>query len=391
MKKYILISLLSLGILSTGHAQYFKATVQKNGNFLEIGIRPNPGGGNIGPLKFDNFDFFLRWPTADAPTFGAPIPNTTDFPALTITPDPFGVEAYGSVPGFRIMEFSSPSSNSTSTNMTYNDGIGYVVFQLPITGGNVNNIQLAGDNANGVPYYLTITKNTSGVGGVSDLTANGPNGNAGFNLFYGGTLSGSNPVYFQQLNLTPIPVRFTGFNVIKKENNAILNWLVENESVLTDRYEVERSVNGVNFTKIVTVAPKALNGGTNSYDLTDFNLSSIKASGVIYYRIKQIDKDGKFVYTEIRSVRLDAKGFGISVYPNPVSSLTNLTLDLEAAADVIIKVTDAAGKEVQRLQLQGNKGINIQRINLSGLAAGSYMLNVSAGAEIKTLPVVKVN
>ena len=289
------------------------------------------------------------------------------------------------------MEFSSPSSNSTSTNMTYNDGIGYVVFQLPITGGNVNNIQLAGDNANGVPYYLTITKNTSGVGGVSDLTANGPNGNAGFNLFYGGTLSGSNPVYFQQLNLTPIPVRFTGFNVIKKENNAILNWLVENESVLTDRYEVERSVNGVNFTKIVTVAPKALNGGTNSYDLTDFNLSSIKASGVIYYRIKQIDKDGKFVYTEIRSVRLDAKGFGISVYPNPVSSLTNLTLDLEAAADVIIKVTDAAGKEVQRLQLQGNKGINIQRINLSGLAAGSYMLNVSAGAEIKTLPVVKVN
>ena len=154
---------------------------------------------------------------------------------------------------------------------------------------------------------------------------------------------------------------------------------------------MERSVNGVNFTKIVTVAPKALNGGTNSYDLTDFNLSSIKASGVIYYRIKQIDKDGKFVYTEIRSVRLDAKGFGISVYPNPVSSLTNLTLDLEAAADVIIKVTDAAGKEVQRLQLQGNKGINIQRINLSGLAAGSYMLNVSPGAEIKTLPVVKVN
>jgi Secretion system C-terminal sorting domain len=187
-----------------------------------------------------------------------------------------------------------------------------------------------------------------------------------------------------------IPVKFTGFNVVKKDNDALLTWFVENESAATDRYEIERSVNGTDFGKIATVQAK-VNGGTNSYNLTDFNLTSFKSSGVIYYRIKQIDKDGKFIYSETRTVRLDSKGFALNVYPNPAKDIVNVTLDLETASTVIIRVSDAIGKEVQKIQLQGNKGINIQKIDLNKFAAGSYMITVTAGQEIRTVPVVKTN
>lgn len=194
----------------------------------------------------------------------------------------------------------------------------------------------------------------------------------------------------QTTELVPVPVKFRGFTVIKKDNNALLNWSVESESPITDRYEVERSVNGIDFTKIATVAPKPFNiGGTNSYDLTDFNLSSIRSSGVIYYRIKQVDRDGKYVYTEIRNIRLDGKSFVLNVFPNPVRTSATLTFDLPEAADVLVYITDAAGKEVQKLQMQGNKGLNIQKINMSTFAAGSYMLKVTAGGEVRALSVVK--
>jgi hypothetical protein len=189
--------------------------------------------------------------------------------------------------------------------------------------------------------------------------------------------------------LVPVPVKFRGFTVIKKDNNALLNWTVESESPVTDRYEVERSVNGVDFTKIATVLPKPLNGGTNSYDLTDFNLSSIRSSGVIYYRIKQVDRDGKFVYTEIRSVRLDGKSFVMSIYPNPVKTTANLIFDLPEAGDIALSIVNGLGQEVQRIQLQGNKGVNIQKINFTPYAAGTYTVKVTSGGEIRALSIVK--
>lgn len=220
-------------------------------------------------------------------------------------------------------------------------------------------------------------------------------------MFYGPGLVPSVPALDQSLGYDtyqyvlasdpPLPVRFRDFGVVKKDNNALLNWQVENETSITDRYEIERSLNGINFKKVYTVLPKNNGLTANSYDLTDFDLTSIRSVGIIYYRITQYDKDGKYISTSIKSLRLQGKELAIAVFPNPVKGYANVTIDLANAADVLLTINDAAGKQVQALQMQLFKGANIKKINMGSLAAGSYIMKIQAGTEVKTIPLVKAN
>ena len=186
-----------------------------------------------------------------------------------------------------------------------------------------------------------------------------------------------------------LPVRFLNFTATKSNNTAVLNWSVESEDANTTTYEIEKSVNGTDFTSIKSLP--ALNNGrsSNVYTSTVENLSSIRSSGVIYFRIKQSDRDGKYVYTPIRSVRLDSKGLVVGVYPNPVKNTANVTFDLEANDAVSISLVNAEGKQIFTNQLKGIKGANITKIDMSKVATGNYTLKVQTATETKVVPVVK--
>ena len=112
---------------------------------------------------------------------------------------------------------------------------------------------------------------------------------------------------------------------------------------------------------------------------------------MVYYRIKQIDKDGKFIITPIRNLRLDSRAVVINVYPNPVKDFANITFDLLKDENVIVTVNDAAGKQVQNISYTLFKGLNVKKINMGSLASGSYLLKVSTATEMKTIPLVKRN
>ncbi len=190
-------------------------------------------------------------------------------------------------------------------------------------------------------------------------------------------------------NIT-LPVKFTGFTAIKKDNSALLSWQVESETALTDRYEVERSLNGIDFKIVSTIAPKNNGRSANSYTSTDENLSAIHSS-VIYYRIKQTDKDGQFVYTDIKSVRLDNKAFSATVFPNPVRSKANVSIDLVDNAPLTLTLNDGNGKVIKNIQINGLKGINRKQIDMSGLSTGNYILRIQTPAETTTITIVKGN
>ena len=389
MKKIIIlfITILSVGNLVIGQGK-FSANVSNNTSILTFSIRPSA----TITTNFSVIEFFLRYPIAGSPvfTYGPVTVNTTDFPGMT------GTGALGSgsweiqrdnpayiLPTYHVDHFLYTAPAPVTAMNTYNINQSYAVFTVQCQGlppSTVNFDFVHQDTE--ASAYLAIT---NGVGvDLRPLSF--------LNYFYPSTASQPGPpvstIYYMNLPAVPVPIKFGGFTAVKKDNNALLNWQVENESAITDRYEVERSLNGVSFTKFATVAPR-LNGGTNSYDLKDLNLSQLRSSGIIYYRIKQVDKDDKYVYSEIRSIRMDGKGFAVNVYPNPVKDITILTLDLIDAADVAITITDAAGKEVQKIDMQGMKGFNVQKINMKNMASGSYMIKVKAGIEMKTLPGVK--
>jgi hypothetical protein len=186
-----------------------------------------------------------------------------------------------------------------------------------------------------------------------------------------------------------LPVKFLGFEATRKGNSAVISWMIENENSLTDRYEVERSLNGSDFTRISTVPAKGNGKTSNSYELVDADLSAIPSAGIFYYRVKQLDKNGQSVYTGIKSLRLESKGLFIGVYPNPVTTMVNLAIDAEQDDEANISISDASGKQVKTSRIQLFKGANTRKIKVDGLASGTYLLKVQTGTEIKTVTVIK--
>jgi|GEM_PF-1414548 len=186
-----------------------------------------------------------------------------------------------------------------------------------------------------------------------------------------------------------LPVKFLSFNAVKNNNNAILTWAVESEDANTASYEILKSINGVDFTSIKTLSPAGNGRSSNSYSFTVENLSSIRSTGVIYFRIKQTDKDGRAVYTDIKNVRLNGNGLSVAVYPNPVKNAANITFDMDETADVTIAVIDALGKQLSVKALKGIKGANIASVDMSKMAAGNYTIKLQSATETKVVPVVK--
>lgn len=77
------------------------------------------------------------------------------------------------------------------------------------------------------------------------------------------------------------------------------------------------------------------------------------------------------------------------MYPNPATTFTNLIFELSEASQIIINVTDAAGKNVKSLQLTGVKGMNQKTIGISAFAAGRYNFTIQAGGRVQTLSLLK--
>ena len=186
-----------------------------------------------------------------------------------------------------------------------------------------------------------------------------------------------------------LPVKFTAFDLIKKDNDALITWAVENETSITDRYEIERSLDGITFEKIITL-PKLNNGNNgNVYNSLDKNISTIRNSGIFYYRIKQIDLNGQFVYTEIKNIRVSEKYQVINVYPNPVRDFTTVEIDSPTQQDITMSLFNADGKMLHTTIMKANKGINTKKINLNNYSGGNYLLKVIMGNDVQTIKIIK--
>jgi len=189
---------------------------------------------------------------------------------------------------------------------------------------------------------------------------------------------------FEFPSQSTLPVNLLGFTGRYKGTSALLNWTAENE-VKFRQYEVERSLNGTDFTTVGSVTPTGGPGLTRNYDLTD-ELSSVTGSA-FYYRLKMIDLDGKFTYSQVVMIRRNGKAItGIVVNPNPVVG-GNATLRMTAAESgmVEIRVIDFTGKirMSQKTRIyEGNNSISIN--NLNDLQPGVYTMQLIDGTDVST-------
>jgi hypothetical protein len=180
------------------------------------------------------------------------------------------------------------------------------------------------------------------------------------------------------------PVKLSSFSVTSKNNDALLNWSVENQDANASHFEIERSANGSDFIQVGTVSATA--NAKESYSYSDDN---VQLFGTVYYRLKMVDKDGEFAYSDVKSVQFANAAFAVSVYPNPVQNLTKLKVSLDEAQVIKVSVNNALGNIVQQFEIAGQKGINEKSLDLSSVPAGSYMIRIQAGQNRKTLSVIK--
>ncbi|RYD93772.1 MAG: T9SS type A sorting domain-containing protein, partial [Sphingobacteriales bacterium] len=185
-----------------------------------------------------------------------------------------------------------------------------------------------------------------------------------------------------------LPVTFLDFTLSRDGNDALLNWKVANQDDLTSYYEIERSTNGQNFSAIKRIAASRTPDNTASYNGRDLDIDKLEAP-VLFYRIKQVDADGRFVYSPIRSVRLAAKGFESILYPNPAVNQARLSFHLKTAERVEITMFDITGRVMERKVITGVKGFNVYTFNTSGLAAGTYKIMLHTDDTAETLKLLK--
>jgi hypothetical protein len=378
MKKIILLTAFSMFVGVVSFGQYFQATFTNIGSVVYFKIKPTS---NI-TTTIGYIEIAFRYDTTISPSFpiGAIANNTTAFPGLNM------VERQDyDLGNYKYVRFLF---TSTISSAAYTAGTEYDLFNITLNGPPTEfaTLELASDLSTTDPnnYYFYM------IAGDAVTPLVDPNGNPTTDpVLYGAGHYVSGTGEFVPLTNVPVPVKFTGFSVVKKDDKAILNWAVENEGPTTDHYEIERSFNGVDFVKVANVPIKGNGNFTNNtYSYSDDNLSLLKSSGTIYYRIIQFDKNGSSLSTDIRAVRLGS-GVVITAYPNPVKNIFSVTIELDVAAPISMNISDASGKLIQQLQLQGTKGINYSKIDLSKFASGSYLLKVNSGTEITTLPIVK--
>jgi hypothetical protein len=172
------------------------------------------------------------------------------------------------------------------------------------------------------------------------------------------------------------PVTFLSFTAEKAGNKVELTWDVTNE-VNNDHYEVEHSLGGGVYKNIGTVRAKS--GNVNRYNLTH-NQPTLSQSN--FYRIKQVDKDGKFSFSPMRLVKFESKSM-MTIAPNPATNFFNV---YTRETGVNINVFDESGKKVaSKVITSGSVQFDISR-----LAKGVYMVVAERnGVRIESTRIVK--
>jgi hypothetical protein len=194
---------------------------------------------------------------------------------------------------------------------------------------------------------------------VSEIVFTHVNSSAGGSIFV-------DNIYFYRPGV--LPVKLVSFSALIKGNSVALNWQTATET--NNRgFGVEKSSDGRNWSEFAFVQATAPNGSGSFYAAEDV----APVQGMNFYRLRQVDLDGKFAYSPVKQVNFNGIQQEVVVYPNPSRGFVNVLANVPGT-QVQYSITDLSGKSVQSGVLRTEGSAN--RLNISGLPAGIYLLQV---------------
>lgn len=189
-----------------------------------------------------------------------------------------------------------------------------------------------------------------------------------------------------EMDETVLPVNWLSFSARQQKNNEILlEWSVAYE-INNDHYEIEKSNDGNHFTLIGKVVSSGNSSTAKVYSYSDISVNG----GIVYYRLKQVDKDGKYVFSKVVSVKItaDQRSGSSEILNNPVHNNFSVKF-LSNFSTAWINVYDNSGKKLIQKNINSITKDQIININSEMLKSGMYFIIVNAGGTAMITKVIK--
>ena len=186
------------------------------------------------------------------------------------------------------------------------------------------------------------------------------------------------PVWYTRLDNGALPVTFGFFTAQKLDKSVKLNWTTEQE-FNSSHFIIERSADGRTWQPVATLAAAGNSNNHLSYTAYD----NLPLNGIGYYRIKQVDKDGKFQVSVVRNVRFDL-AYMITVAPNPAKDFVTIKMNQITSTSSLIQFFDGAGN----LVFTEKTNQSIININTASLARGLYFIKITNAGEVTTQKII---
>lgn len=174
-----------------------------------------------------------------------------------------------------------------------------------------------------------------------------------------------------------LPVELSKFEASAKENAVLLEWTTETE-INNAGFAIERSIDGKDFREIAFVDGQGLSTRSVDYVYKDIE---VKEGETYYYRLRQVDYDGRYDFSEVRAAKLENTSLQINIAPIPAYDFLNINITSNLREEVSFNIYSVNGVELSKkttLQVRSDNTI----IDISNIPNGIYFLKVTSGSEV---------
>jgi hypothetical protein len=177
-------------------------------------------------------------------------------------------------------------------------------------------------------------------------------------------------------NINPLPVELISFTGKTATEGIALNWATASEKD-NDHFEVQRSADGRSFETIGTVKGNGNSSTKLAYSFTD---KTAKAN-LNYYRLRQVDFNGKFEFSKVISVNGKAgKNMDMVVYPNPSTDGVFNVRTAQPIEVATLQIMDMSGRVLHTKEVRNTNEISLDG-KAYGMKPGIYLVSLKAGTE----------
>lgn len=327
-----------------------------SGGTTSTGTGPN-GGSNNGTPTNGNFYVYLETSTG-AGTAYLTGPGFTITGAATLE---FDYHMYGSAMGTLAVEVFNGTSWtqvwSLSGQQQNSNAASWTTVSVPLTNytGNIN-IRFSGLRGSSFTSDMAIdnisiseTQTSSCFSSLIPVTA--------------------------ITNCSPLPVKLISFNSECVNGLTSLKWQTASE-VNSDYFQIERSIDGIDWYEISKVTSSGFSNNIVNYEFIDINSEGFDG----YYRLKQVDFDGKFEYSNYIYVSNNncLQDNNINIYPNPAQEELFIRITNSTSGEGILIITDISGKVVKQELLNLSHKYSLIDLDVTGLSKGIYTIKITS-------------